>query len=180
MRPRRYIDVMDRESVVQVMLKAVRVDLSSNTPVLLLKELEGDRSLAIFVGAPEATAIAYAVGGVEVPRPMTHDLLVTILESLSASLERVVVTELIDRTYYAELSLLRGTEPIAVSCRPSDAVAVALRAGAPIFVSTELMDQEGLVIDDEDDDEEVAEEAEDLVGMFREFLDSIDPEDFQP
>jgi len=176
----------DGGQLVRVELRAVRVDLQSNTPVLLLQETPGRRTLAIFVGAPEATAIAYAVQGVEVPRPMTHDLICNVLLALSAELEQVVVTELVEATYFAELHLRRGEEPIVVSCRPSDAVAVALRSGAPIFVSASLMDAEGveLELDDEDDDDdeddlgEVPEVADELVGQFRAFLDTIDPEDF--
>jgi bifunctional DNase/RNase len=164
--------------MVEVHLKAVRVDLGSNTPVLLLEELLGERTLAIFVGAPEATAIAYAVQGVEVPRPMTHDLICSVLTALGARLKAVVITELVEATYFAELHLEREGEEIVLSCRPSDAVAVALRAGTPIFVDDALMAAEGLVLasDDGEDDDEA--DPEDLVDQFREFLDGIDPDDF--
>ncbi len=158
-------------------LKAVRVDLGSNTPVLLLEELLGERTLAIFVGAPEATAIAYAVQGVEVPRPMTHDLICKVLETLGARLVAVVITNLVEATYFAELHLERQDEKFVLSCRPSDAVAVALRAGTSIYVDDELMAAEGLVLasDDEEDD---GDDPDDLVDQFREFLDGIDPDDF--
>jgi bifunctional DNase/RNase len=163
--------------MVEVRLKAVRVDLGSNTPVLLLEELLGERTLAIFVGAPEATAIAYAVQGVEVPRPMTHDLICKVLETLGARLVAVVITNLVEATYFAELHLERQDEKFVLSCRPSDAVAVALRAGTSIYVDDELMAAEGLVLasDDEEDD---GDDPDDLVDQFREFLDGIDPDDF--
>jgi uncharacterized protein len=164
--------------MVEVRLRAVRVDLQSNTPVLLLQETEGEgRTLPIFIGTPEAAAIAYALQGVAMPRPMTHDLLKDVLGALGTELERVVVTELRSSTYYAELQLRRGTDRSAVSCRPSDAVAVAVRTGSPLFVSDELMDAEGilLAIDASDDDDATPDE---LVCQFREFLDSIKPEDF--
>lgn len=173
----RYIATM-----VEVRLRAVRVDLQSNTPVLLLQEAEGEgRTLPIFIGTPEATAIAYALQGVDPPRPMTHDLIRDVLEELEIEVERVVITELRQSTYFAELQLRDGTVRRTVSSRPSDAVAVAVRTGSPLFVSDELMDSEGiyLAIDASDDDEDADEDnPEELVGQFRQFLDSIRPEDF--
>ncbi len=165
--------------MVEVHLRAVRVDLASNTPVLLLEELLGERTLAIFVGAPEATAIAYAVQGVAVPRPMTHDLICNVLAALGATLERVIVTDLVESTYFAELHLQKGGEAIVLSCRPSDAVAVALRAKTPMFVADALMDAEGLILaSDEDEAADFDHDPEELVDQFREFLDSIGPDDF--
>lgn len=170
----RYIAVM-----VEVRLRAVRVDLQSNTPVLLLQETEGEgRTLPIFIGTPEATAIAYALQGVDMPRPMTHDLMKDVLGALDVEVERVVITELRTATYYAELHLRREAQRAVVSSRPSDAVAVAVRTGSPLYVSDELMDAEGilLAIETGEDDEDAT--PEELVGQFREFLDSIKPEDF--
>lgn len=164
--------------MVEVRLRAVRVDLQSNTPVLLLQETEGEgRTLPIFIGTPEAAAIAYALQGVEMPRPMTHDLIKEVLVALETDVERVVVTELRASTYYAELQLRRGTARTSVSCRPSDAVAVAVRTGSPLFVSDELMDAEGILLSMDGSEEEEAT-PEELVGEFRQFLDSIKPEDF--
>ena len=165
--------------MVEVHLRAVRVDLQSNTPVLLLQETEGEgRTLPIFIGTPEAAAIAYALQGVAMPRPMTHDLIKDVLGSLDVEVERVVITELQSSTYYAELHLRRGGDRSVVSSRPSDAVAVAVRTNSPLYVSDELMDAEGilLAIDGADDEDDAS--PEELVGQFREFLDSIKPEDF--
>ncbi len=166
--------------MVEVRLRAVRVDLQSNTPVLLLQETEGEgRTLPIFIGTPEATAIAYALQGVEMPRPMTHDLVKDLLDALDVEVERVLVTELRSSTYFAELHLRRGRDRAVVSSRPSDAVAVAVRTGSPLYVSDELMDAEGILLamDSGEEDEQDANPDE-LVGQFREFLDSIRPEDF--
>jgi uncharacterized protein len=165
--------------MVRVLLRAVRVDLQSNTPVLLLQETEGEgRTLPIFIGSPEATSIAYALQGVEVPRPLTHDLMRDTLEALNVSVERVIVTELRSSTYFAELHLVRGTERTVVSSRPSDAVAIAVRTQSPLFVSDELMESEGIILalDAEDDEEDTPDE---LVGQFRQFLDTVRPEDFE-
>jgi bifunctional DNase/RNase len=174
--------------MVEVRLRAVRVDLQSNTPVLLLQESEGlGRTLPIFIGAPEATAIAFALQGMDTPRPMTHDLIRDLLGALSADVVRVVVTELKSATYYAEIVLFHGDREVPVSSRPSDAVAVAVRTGAPLFVADDLMDAEGimLAVEEEDDDADGdvddgddGANPEELVGEFRTFLDSIRPEDF--
>lgn len=164
--------------MVEVRLSAVRVDLQSNTPVLLLTETEGaGRTLPIFIGAPEATAIAFAVQGVPTPRPMTHDLLRDVVQALGGQLQRVVITELRSATYYAELHLGGPSGSAEVSCRPSDAVALAVRTGSPLFVADELMEAEGVVLPAEEDEEDEVS-PEDLVGRFREFLDEVRPEDF--
>ena len=171
--------------MVEVVLRAVRVDVGSSTPLLLLEEVAGTRVLPIFIGAPEATAIAYALQGVKAPRPMSHDLLGHVITALGAQLFAAEITELRENTFYANLRLVRNHEEINVSARPSDAVALALRVGAPILVNDDLMAAEGKVMDldlvDEDDDDDAADRAPseaDLVAELREFLDSVRPEDF--
>jgi bifunctional DNase/RNase len=171
--------------MLEVRLSAVRVDLPTNTPVVLLAEINGVRALPIFIGAPEATAIAYALQHVEVPRPMTHDLMKELLEVAGLELERVVVTEVRGGTYFAELRLVRDGVSLTVSSRPSDAVALAARTGTPLFVADELMDEAGIVLEDEAEPneagaegEESSENPDEVVGQFLEFLDQIRPEDF--
>lgn len=168
--------------MVEVILRAVRVDVGSSTPLLLLEEVAGQRVLPIFIGAPEATAIAYALQGVKSPRPMSHDLLGNVITALGAQLFAAEITELRDNTFIANLRILRNREEINISARPSDAVALALRIGAPILVNDELMAAEGKLMDldtneVDDVDVEPPNEAE-LVAELREFLDSVRPEDF--
>jgi bifunctional DNase/RNase len=165
--------------MIEVVLRAVRVDVGTSTPLLLLEEVGGQRVLPIFIGAPEAAAIAYALQGVRAPRPMSHDLLGTVITELGAQLFSVEIVELRDNTFFANLRLVQSGREVIVSARPSDAVALALRVGAPILVSDSLMDEEGKVLDldTNDDDEETPSEA-DLVAELREFLDTIRPEDF--
>lgn len=168
-------------SVVEVRLSAVRVDLQSNTPVVLLQETEGaQRSLPIFIGPPEATAIALALQGITPPRPMTHDLMRDLLEALEARVTRIVVTEVRDQTYYAEIHLQVGARTLEISSRPSDAIALATRTSSPLYVSDELMDAEGMMIDTEGDEDDSGEDSnpDELVGQFREFLEQVRPEDF--
>jgi bifunctional DNase/RNase len=170
--------------MIEVVLRAVRVDVGSSTPLLLLEEVGGERVLPIFIGAPEAAAIAYALQGVEAPRPMSHDLLGHVITALGAKVFSVEITELVDNTFFANLRLVRTNEEIIVSARPSDAVALALRVGAPILVGDDLMAAEGKVMQlayDEDDEEYVALDTPseaDLVAQLREFLDQVRPEDF--
>lgn len=168
--------------MVEVVLRAVRVDVGTSTPLLLLEEVGGERVLCIFIGAPEAAAIAYALQGVESPRPMSHDLLGHVISALGAQLFSIEITELVDNTFFANLRLVRSGEEIIVSARPSDAVALALRVGAPILVSDGLMASEGKVMQLAYDDEEYVELAApneaDLVAQLREFLDQVRPEDF--
>ena len=170
--------------MIEVVLRAVRVDVGTSTPLLLLEEVGGERVLPIFIGAPEAAAIAYALQGVESPRPMSHDLLGHVISALGAKLFAVEITELSDNTFYASLRLVRSSQEITVSSRPSDAVALALRVGAPILVSDDLMASEGKVMQltyDEDDEEYVELDTPDeanLVEQLRAFLDHVRPEDF--
>ncbi len=151
----------------QLDVVGVRVEMPSNQPIVLLKELTGDRYLPIWIGAGEATAIAFAQQGVVPARPLTHDLLRDVVEALGRELEQVRITDLRDGVFYAELVFSGGVE---VSARPSDAIALALRTGSPIFGAEAVLDEAGIAIPDEQEDE---------VEKFREFLDQISPEDFE-
>jgi uncharacterized protein len=144
----------------------VRVELPNNQPIVLLKEVDGDRYLPIWIGAVEATAIAYEQQGVKPPRPLTHDLLRDVLTALNAPLRAVEIMELKDNVYFADLLLGDG---VRVSARPSDSIALALRVGAPIRCAEQILTDVGIVIPDEQEDE---------VEKFREFLEQVTPEDF--
>ena len=162
----------------QMKLVGVRVELPSNTPIVLLREMsESARLLPIFIGAPEATAIAIGLDDdLKPPRPMTHDLLRDILEELSTDVERVVVTELRDKTFFAELHLVRDGSRIVVSSRPSDAIALAIRTGTPIFAEEAVIDEAGYATDQVA--KVVSQPADEVVEQFKEFIDSVSPEDF--
>lgn len=146
----------------------VRVEMPSNQPIVLLRESEGQRYLPIWIGAPEASAIAFAQQGVTPPRPLTHDLMVDVIAALGATLSEVHITDLSDGVFYAVLLFSSGTQ---VSARPSDAIALALRTGARVLGAESVLDEAGLNIPSEDEDE---------VEKFREFLDQVSPEDFEP
>ena len=148
----------------------VRVEMPSNNPIVLLRDRAGGKYLPIWVGAVEATAIAYAQQGIIPPRPLTHDLLKDILVALSVSLAEVRITALQDGVFYAVLVFSNGVE---VSARPSDAIALALRVEAPLRGADEVMEAAGIDLPDEEGPAD-----EDQVEKFREFLDQISPEDF--
>ncbi len=150
----------------RVDVMGVRVEMPSNQPIVLLREVEGDRYLPIWIGAAEATAIAYVQQGVVPPRPLTHDLLKDVVGAVGRTLAEVRITRLEDGVFYAELDLGDGA---VVSARPSDAIALALRTSSPILVDDNVLDEAGVAIPDEEEDE---------VERFREFLDQVTPEDF--
>jgi uncharacterized protein len=155
-------------------LVGVRVEIPANTPMVLLQESAGDqRLLPILIGGAEASAIHYALEGVQPPRPLTHDLFVTVLQTLDAQLDRVLVTEVRDHTFYAELHLTTPAGPKVVSSRPSDAIALAVRCGAPLFASEELLDEVGQLPAPEPEDE-----AEEIIDEFKDFIEHVNPEDF--
>jgi len=156
--------------VLDLEVVGVRVEMPSNNPIVLLRERDGGRYLPIWVGAVEATAIAYAQQGIVPPRPLTHDLLRDILAALDVTLTEVRITALEEGVFYALLVFSNGVE---VSARPSDAIALALRVDAPIRGADEVLDEAGIDIPD---DEPPADD--DQVEKFREFLDQVSPEDF--
>lgn len=141
--------------------------MPDNQPIVLLRERGGDRYLPIWIGAPEASAIAFAQQGVVPPRPLTHDLLKDVIVAFGHELEQVRITEMRDNVYYAELAFAGGT---TVGSRSSDAIALALRVGCPILSAEAVLDAAGVPIPEEDEDE---------VEKFREFLDQVSAEDFE-
>jgi len=158
-------------------LVGVRLELPANTPIVLLREAAGGRRvLPIYIGGPEAAAIAYALEKVPTPRPLTHDLLRNVLQELGADVRRIVVTELRDHTFFAEIELVLGDTTHRVSSRPSDAIALAVRAGTPIFAEESVLDEAGQAAPEEDEDEEAGDEE--LVDEFREFIENVKPDDF--
>ena len=155
--------------MIEMSLVGVRVELPSNQPIVLLKEVSGERYLPIWIGAVEATAIAFALQGIETPRPMTHDLMRDILGELNVNVERIVISDLVDQTFFATIRMASGASTPEVSSRPSDAIALAVRLNTPIYAAEEVLDQAGIELRDDEETE---------VQKFREFLDQVSPEDF--
>jgi bifunctional DNase/RNase len=160
-------------------LVGVRVELPANQPIVLLREPESGRYLPIWIGGAEAMSISSHLEGDVPPRPLTHQLLADTLVALGADLEAVHLVDLREGTFYAELHLLMGTKEVVVSSRPSDAIAVAIRAGdVPILVDEELFERVGIELGDVDGEHDDAVDPEEEVRRFRDFLEDLDPGDF--
>jgi bifunctional DNase/RNase len=155
--------------MIEMSLVGVRVELPTNQPIVLLKEQDGERFLPIWIGPVEATAIAFGLQGVVTQRPMTHDLLKNVLEEIGIRVDRIVITELKDGTFYSTIQLQSNGTAYEVSSRPSDAIALAVRVNVPIFAAEDVLTEASIVIRDDEEQE---------VEKFREFLEQVNPEDF--
>lgn len=168
--------------LVEVKVQSLGLDRTNDTPVVILQERSGPRILPIWIGASEASAIAMQLADWAFSRPLTHDLLVSVLKGLGGSLDRVVISRVVDNTYFAELIIHRDEEVITVDARPSDSIAVALRTKATIFADDQLLEDVSVEISE---DESVSlSEAEGSVEMrasaesLKDYLRKLNPEDF--
>lgn len=184
----------------RVEVASLGLDKSSNTPVVILKEEDGEGVLPIWIGPGEASAIAMKLAGIEFSRPLTHDLMTSVVEGLGSSLVRVLITKVVDNTYYASLVFRRDGELISIDSRPSDSIAIALRAEAPIFADQSLLELSSVEI--QETEVEAGGEPEEFLAQssgagpeggevageegeeerrgedLREYLDNLNPEDF--
>jgi bifunctional DNase/RNase len=162
----------NRPTMQQMQIYGVSFDMVGKQPIVLLKTVDGNRFLPIWIGHPEAAAILMKLQGAQTPRPMTHDLLNDMLEQLDAKCERVSVTELRDNTFYASITISVNGSEIEIDSRPSDAIALAVRCQAPIFAAEEVIDESSIEFEHE------VEDQEEVVERFKDFLDEVSPEDF--
>jgi bifunctional DNase/RNase len=160
------------EEMQEMVIYGVSFDLVGKQPIVLLKTADGNRYLPIWIGQPEAAAILMKLQGAATPRPMTHDLVTEMLEQLDAQVVRITVTELRDNTFYASITVQQNGSEIEVDSRPSDAIALAVRAEAPIFAADRVIEESAI----EFEGEEVNEEE--IVSDFKKFLDNVSPEEF--
>jgi uncharacterized protein len=158
--------------MVEMSIYGVSFDLVGKQPIVLLKTAEGNRYLPIWIGHPEAAAILMKLQGATAPRPLTHDLLVNILNELDVEVVRVTVTELRDNTFHASITVVQNGSELEIDSRSSDAIAVAVRAQAPIFAADEVIEESAIEFEGEDVNEE------DIVDEFKKFLDRVSAEDF--
>jgi uncharacterized protein len=155
----------------EMVIYGVSFDLVGKQPIVLLKTAEGNKFLPIWIGHPEAAAILMKLQGASTPRPMTHDLVTDILGQLQATVTRITVTELRENTFYAQITVQQDGSEIEVDSRPSDAIALALRADAPIFAADEVIEESAIEFEGEEVNEEV-------VAEFKRFLDQVTPDEF--
>jgi len=158
--------------VQEMVIYGVSFDMVGKQPIVLLKTAEGNKFLPIWIGHPEAAAILMRLQGASTPRPMTHDLFTEMLKELDARVTRIAVTELRDNTFYAMITLSVDGSEIEVDSRPSDAIALAVRADAPIFAADSVIEESAIEFEHEDVNED------DVVEEFKRFLDEVKPEDF--
>jgi bifunctional DNase/RNase len=155
-----------------MVIYGVSFDMVGKQPIVLLKTAEGNRFLPIWIGHPEAASILMKLQGAQTPRPMTHDLLCDVLGELEVRCTQVAVTELRENTFFASITLVVGGRELEIDSRPSDAIALAVRAGAPIFAADEVIAESAIEFEHE------VEDTDDVVEKFKEFLDQVTPEDF--
>jgi bifunctional DNase/RNase len=153
----------------QMKVDKLGIDLLTHDPVVILKDLDGKRFLPILIGPFEATAIALALEGTQVPRPLSHDLMRALLDELDATLEQVIIHDIKDATFFATLVISRDGQRREIDARPSDGIALALRVDAPIFVTDKIALEETVV----DKNAEIEEEQ-----RFRQFIEELKPSDF--
>ncbi|MCL4289061.1 MAG: bifunctional nuclease family protein [Thermoleophilia bacterium] len=156
----------------EMVIYGVSFDMVGKQPIVLLKTSEGNKFLPIWIGHPEAAAILMKLQGAATPRPMTHDLVTDMLSHLEARVTRIAVTELRDNTFYAMITLQVNGGEIEIDSRPSDAIALAVRADAPIFAADAVIEESAIEFEHEDVDEDA------IVEEFRKFLEDVSPEDF--
>ncbi len=156
----------------EMVIYGVSFDMVGKQPIVLLKTVEGNRFLPIWIGHPEAASILMKLQGASTPRPMTHDLLCDVLGELEVRCTQVAVTELRENTFFAQITLSVNGRELEIDSRPSDAIALAVRSGAPIFAAEEVIAESAIEF------EQNEEESEDVVEQFKEFLDQVSPEDF--
>ncbi len=156
----------------EMSIYGVSFDMVGKQPIVLLKTLDGNKFLPIWIGHPEAAAILMKLQGASTPRPMTHDLVTDILGHLDAQVVRIAVTELRDNTFYAQITVQQNGAEVEIDSRPSDAIALAIRADAPIFAADDVIEESAI----EFEGEEVNEEE--MVAEFKRFLDNVTPDEF--
>jgi len=158
--------------VQEMVIYGVSFDMVGKQPIVLLKAVDSNKFLPIWIGHPEAAAILMKLQGATTPRPMTHDLLCDMLGELEVRCTQVAVTELRDNTFFAAITLTIGDKDVEIDSRPSDALAIAVRSGAPIYAAEDVIAESAIEFEHE------VEDTEEVVDRFKEFLDEVTPEDF--
>ncbi len=156
----------------EMVIYGVSFDMVGKQPIVLLKTVDGNKFLPIWIGHPEAASILMKLQGQTTPRPMTHDLVVEILDEIDASCVQVAVTELRDNTFFATITLKIGEKEVEIDSRPSDALALAVRSESPIFAAEDVISESAIEFEHE------VEDTEEVVDRFKDFLDQVSPEDF--
>jgi bifunctional DNase/RNase len=164
--------------MIEVVIDSIRISLISQHRIVMLRDVDGERRLPIWIGPCEAEAITIELQDVEIARPVTHDLLKNIIEEVGGTVSHILINELRDQVFYARLFIDADGEMLEIDCRPSDAIAVAVRAKVPIFVEEMVMEEAG-ILPEPDVDEEVDEQEAEKLDAFKDFVDTLDFDDFE-
>jgi hypothetical protein len=156
--------------MLEMEVHGVNLDVMTNQPVIILRDMESKRFLPIWIGQFEATAILMEVQGIKPSRPLTHDLLKSVIDTLKATVTRVVINDLREGTFYAQIHLLTDSTSLTIDARPSDAIALAVRVKVPIYADEKVLEKAAILSEEGEEDE---------IARFREFLENIKPEDFK-
>ena len=159
----------------EMVIYGVSFDLVGKQPIVLLKTADGNKFLPIWIGHPEAAAILMKLQGASTPRPMTHDLVTAMLGELDAQVVRITVTELKENTFYASITVQQNGSEIEIDSRPSDAIALAVRADAPIFAAEDVIEESAIEFEGEEVNED---EVQEIVSEFKQFLEHVTPDEF--
>jgi uncharacterized protein len=171
--------------MIETIVESIRVSLVTQARVVILKEVEGERHLPIWIGPFEAEAIAMELQSIQSSRPLPYDLLRSVIGELGAEVHRVVITEISNDVFYARIVLNTNGSSIEIDSRPSDAIALAVRVKVPIFVDDAVMDRAGVRLDEDEDDDsdepvrDGAPVSEERLGVFRDFINTLDLDDFE-
>ena len=164
--------------MIEVVIDSIRISLISQHRIVMLRDVDGERRLPIWIGPCEAEAITIELQDVEIARPVTHDLLKNVVEEVGGTVSHILINELRDQVFYARLFVDLNGEMLEIDCRPSDAIAVAVRAKVPIFVEEPVMEEAG-ILPEPDVDEEVDEQEAEKLDAFKDFVDTLDFDDFE-
>ncbi len=165
--------------MIEVVIDSIRISLISQHRIVMLRDIDGERRLPIWIGPCEAEAITIELQDVEIARPVTHDLLKNVIEELGGTVSHILINELRDQVFYAGLFVDVQGEMTEIDCRPSDAIAVAVRAKVPIFVDEQVIDEAGIMPEPEVNEEEISGEESEKLDAFKDFVDTLDFDDFE-
>jgi len=164
--------------MIEVVIDSIRISLISQHRIVMLRDVDGERRLPIWIGPCEAEAITIELQDVEIARPVTHDLLKNVIEEVGGTVSHILINELRDQVFYARLFIDMDGEMLEIDCRPSDAIAVAVRAKVPIFVEEAVLEEAG-ILPEPDVDEEAGEQGTEKLDAFKDFVDTLDFDDFE-
>lgn len=164
--------------MIEVVIDSIRISLISQHRIVMLRDVDGERRLPIWIGPCEAEAITIELQDVEIARPVTHDLLKNVIEEVGGTVSHILINELRDQVFYARLFIDVNGEMLEIDCRPSDAIAVAVRAKVPVFVEEMVMEEAG-ILPEPDVDEEIDEQEAEKLDAFKDFVDTLDFDDFE-